>query len=298
MIGASYHKPFEGDRTEKGSETGAMWKLLKFLPRNALSRWTGLFMHWKGPRVWAELSIRGFAAMYGIDLKEAEKPVSGYDSIGDFFVRRLKPGARPVANAAAVHCADSRILQAGGIEEGGWCLQAKGKKYQIRDFLVDNDWKDKYARGFFVTYYLCPTDYHRVHSPVDGLITKVTYVPGDLWPVHLAAVSEIEGLYCVNERVIVEIATEFGAVAVVFVGATNVGSIELAFDPAVLGNRGLPHSERRYEPAKDIRKGQELGLFRMGSTVVVIFPEEFRHRYSATLKLGPVVRVNTALTQG
>lgn len=263
-----------------------------------MSRWVGVIMHWKGPRIWAEISIRFFAGLYGINLAEAEKPVSAYASIGDFFVRRLKAGARPVANATAVHCADSRILQAAPVEEGGWCIQAKGKKYQIRDFLVDADWKDKYAKGFFITYYLCPTDYHRVHSPVDGLITKVTYVPGDLWPVHDAAVASIDGLYCVNERVIVEIATDFGMVAAVFVGATNVGNIELAFDPAIRGNHGLPYAERRYEPAKEIRKGDELGMFRMGSTVVVIFPEEFRQRYSATLKLGPVVRVNSALTQG
>lgn len=258
-----------------------------------MSRFTGTLVHARGP--WAELSIRVFAAFYGINLSEAEKPPSSYPSLGEFFVRKLKPGARPLANVTAVHCADSRILQSGPIEEGGWCLQAKGKKYQVRDFLVDPDWKDKFSGGYFITYYLCPTDYHRVHSPVDGFINKVTYVPGDLWPVHDAAVSMIDGLYNVNERVVVEIATAFGAVACVFVGAMNVGSIELSFDPLIKGNKGMAFAQRTYG-AREIHKGEELGMFRMGSTVVVLFSEEFRRRYSGTLKLGPVVKVNSALT--
>lgn len=240
--------------------------------------------------------IRLFALFYGINLSEAEKDPSAYPSLGEFFVRRLKPGARPVAGATAVHCADSRILQHGPIAEGGWCVQAKGKTYQIRDFLVDPEWKEKYADGYFVTYYLCPTDYHRVHSPVDGVIRKTTYVPGDLWPVHDSAVASIDALYGVNERVIVELASDVGAVGVVFVGAMNVGSIELAFDPVIKGNAGMAFAQRTYDGMKEVRKGQELGMFRMGSTVVVLFSGEFRRRFSGTLKLGPVVKVNSALT--
>lgn len=272
-----------------------MWKLLKFLPRKWLSRATGAFVHWRGPFPWPQLSIRFFAWVYGINVGEAEKALGHYPSIGEFFVRRLKPGARPVSTASAVHPADSRILQSGVIKNG-WCIQAKGIQYSVRDLLVDPDWKDKFEDGYFVTYYLCPTDYHRVHSPVDGFIRRAALVPGDLWPVHDAAVASMGGLYGVNERVVIEIASDLGAVAVVLVGATNVGSIETAFDPALRGNRGMAFTERLYEPPKEIRKGDELGLFRMGSTAVVLYSEDFRHRFSGGLRLGPVVKVNSALT--
>lgn len=272
-----------------------MWKLLKFLPRKAVSRAVGGFVHWRGPRIWAFISIHVFALIYRINLREIEKSVWQYPSLGEFFVRRLKKGVRPIAPVTAVHCADSVIFEAGPIGEGGRCLQAKGRSYMLRDFLVDAEWKDKYAGGFFVSYYLCPTDYHRVHSPVDGFIRKVTYVPGDLWPVHKSAV-EFMDIYGVNERVIVEIVTELGAVAVVFVGAMNVGSIELAFDPGVRGNFSFPFIEKVYETPKEIRKGDELGAFRMGSTVVVLLSEEYRLQFAGSFRLGPKVRVNSALT--
>lgn len=272
-----------------------MWKLLKFLPRKALSRFAGVIMHWRGPFPWPQISIRVFAWLYGINVAEAEKPIGAYQSIGDFFVRHLKPGARPLSKASAVHVADSRILQSGAIQNGQ-CIQAKGISYSVRDLLVDPDWKDKFEDGYFITYYLCPTDYHRVHSPVEGLIRRAVLVPGDLWPVHDAAVGTIQNLYGVNERVVVEIASDLGAVAVVLVGATNVGSIEMAFDQGLRGNRGLPFTERVYESPREIAKGGELGMFRMGSTAVVLYSKEFRHRFSAGLKLGPVVKVKAALT--
>lgn len=270
-----------------------LW-LLRFLPRKLMSRWVGAFVHWRGPRVWALLSISIFARRYRIAIEEAERPLSEYPSIGDFFVRRLKPGLRPLAAGPAVHPADSRISQSGVIE-GGNLIQAKGKKYTARDLLVDPDWGPKFEGGFFITYYLCPTDYHRVHSPVDGLIRKVTYVPGDLWPVNETSVNGIENLFAVNERVVVDIATNDGAVAVVFVGATNVGSIALSFDSTILGNAGRPFTERCYDPPKEIRKGEELGMFRMGSTVVLLLSPEFRRKYAAAMRLGPQVKVKAAL---
>lgn len=272
-----------------------MWKLLKFLPRKALSRFVGSFVHWRGPFPWPQISIRIFALIYGINTREAEKPLGQYKSIGDFFVRRLRPGVRPVAPAVAVHPADSRILRSGTIQNG-LCIQAKGIDYPVRDLLVDPDWKEKFEEGYFITYYLCPTDYHRVHSPVDGFIRRAALVPGDLWPVHEPAVESIGNLYGVNERVVIEIASEVGAVAVVLVGATNVGAIETAFDQGLKGNRGLPYTERIYDPPKEIRKGDELGMFRMGSTAVVLYSREFRLEFAGRLRLGPVVRVNSGLT--
>ena len=272
-----------------------MWQILKFLPRKALSRGTGHFVSWEGPRWWNQSLIKGFASMYGIETAEAEKTLAEYPSLGEFFVRRLKPEARPIAEGYAVHCADAQILQNGTIDNGR-CVQAKGKTFSVEELLVDPNWAAKFRDGEFVTYYLCPTDYHRVHSPVDGVIRRIVHVPGDLWPVHRKAVNSIEGLYLVNERVVIEISTALGACAVVFVGATNVGSIELSVGSLQKAAAGEGSRETLYPAGLDVTKGQELGMFRMGSTVVVLFSEEVRRKYAATFKIRPRVRVNSALT--
>lgn len=276
-----------------------MSAITKFLPRNHLSYFVGKLVHWRGPRIWAEFSIRLFAKIYSISLTEAEKPVSEYPSLGEFFVRRLKPGVRPLAQAAAaVHPADSQISQSGRIH-GGRLIQAKGKDYFIQDLLANSEATKTYQNGFFITYYLCPTDYHRVHAPVSGLITRVTHIPGELWPVNKWSVENIHELMAVNERIIVEIASDFGPASVVFVGATNVGQIELSFDDSFHGNQ-LTLSKNRvveYKTPILIEKGQELGMFRMGSTVITIYNEEFANRFEGKMNLDRFVKVNQALTK-
>lgn len=253
-------------------------------------------MHWRGPAFIADLSIRGFAWFYNINLDEAEKPTTAYPSIGEFFIRRLKPGIRPVGESWAVHPADSRITQAAPID-GGTLIQAKGLTYSLDEFTQDPEAQKKWAGGMFMTYYLCPTDYHRVHSPVDGAITNVRYMPGQLWPVNEWSTTNIKNLFAVNERVLVEIETDLGSVGVMFVGATNVGHIELSFDPKIRGNQRGPHifQHKRYSPEIPIHKGSELGMFRMGSTVVMLYPPSFRQSFEKSLDLGPIVRVNAAL---
>jgi phosphatidylserine decarboxylase len=276
-----------------------MSAITKFLPRNHLSYIVGKLVHWRGPQVWAELSIRLFAKIYSINLKEAEKPVSEYPSLGEFFVRRLRPGLRPLAvTAAAVHPADSQISQSGRIHSGR-LIQAKGKEYFVQDLLANSEATKTYQNGFFITYYLCPTDYHRVHAPVSGLVTKVTHIPGELWPVNKWSVENIHDLMSVNERIIVEMASDFGPVSVVFVGATNVGQIELSFDNSFHGNQ-LTLSKTRvveYKTPIPIEKGQELGMFRMGSTIIMVYPEAFANRYEGKMNLDLFVKVNQALTK-
>ncbi|HWU43335.1 MAG TPA: phosphatidylserine decarboxylase, partial [Bdellovibrio sp.] len=160
-----------------------MSAITRILPKRRLSRWVGKFMHYRGPAWWAHLSIRAFASYYKINVGEAEKPLKAYASIGDFFIRHLKAGVRPVAQTWAVHPADSRITQSQVIDDGT-LIQAKGITYRLQDFTQDSDCEKKWSGGFFLTYYLCPTDYHRVHSPVDGNIVSVRYMPGQLWPVN------------------------------------------------------------------------------------------------------------------
>lgn len=273
-----------------------MWKILYYLPRKALSQLVGFIVHVPGPSwLWAPI-IRAFSAAYSINLREAEKPVEAYPSLGEFFVRRLKPGLRPVANTEVVHCADSRILAHGPIPDGGGCVQAKGVNYKMEGLLADKEWFKRFDGGYYVNYYLCPTDYHRVHCPVDGFIRKITYVPGDLWPVHPAALQTIPNLYGVNERVIIELATPMGAVAVVLVGATNVGSIEITALPGFRANRGGDARIQEFDFPTEVKRGEELGMFRMGSTVIVVLPKDFTKRHVRSLHLGPIVRVNTGLT--
>lgn len=228
-------------------------------------------MHVQWPGFLNTWVIRQFAKVYEINLEEAEYPPEHYKSLGDFFVRKLKPGLRPVGSSWAVHPADSEITQASQIKEGN-LIQAKDKVYNLKSFTRDDEAMKKYADGQFLTYYLCPTDYHRVHSPVDGEIVLVRHIPGALWPVNSWSTENIQELFSINERVFVEIKTSRGLVGVMFVGATNVGQIELTFDSGIRGNQLLGDGiqEKKYSGI-NIKKGDELGMFRMGSTVVMLY---------------------------
>ena len=276
-----------------------MSAITQLLPRKHLSYFVGKLVHWKGPRIWTNLTIRLFAKIYCINMEEAEKPVSGYPSLGEFFVRRLKPGVRPMAmNATALHPADSQISQFGRIV-GGKLIQAKGQDYSVQDLLAQSEALKIYQNGFFVTYYLCPTDYHRVHAPVSGLITRVTHVPGELWSVNKWSVENIHDLMTVNERIVVEISGDYGPVSVVFVGAMNVGQIELSFDDSFRGNQFILSKKRVvvYKTPVTIKKGQELGMFRMGSTVIMVYGEDFANRFEGKMNLDRFVKVGQALTR-
>ncbi len=238
-------------------------------------------MHLSLPGPLGTWSIRQFAKSYNINVSEAEKPLDQYSSIGDFFVRKLRPGLRPLAEGPIVHPADSQISQVGEIIEGQ-CIQAKGKTYSVADLCGDPALAEKFKAGLFCTYYLCPTDYHRVHSPVDGSITSCRYIPGALWPVNTWSTANIENLFGVNERVVLEIESRLGPALLVFVGATNVGQMQMEFDSAIVTNTvstligARKPVEKKYSPAIEVQRGQELGRFHMGSTVVMIYPKSIR----------------------
>lgn len=268
-----------------------------YLPRKFISRLTGFLVHLPLPLGLSTVVISVFSFFYNIKIHEAEKPISDYPSLGEFFIRKLKPGLRPVSSSAlVVHPADSEVVQFGSIDDHR-LIQAKGKHYRVDQLTNDQESLEKFDQGYFVTYYLCPTDYHRVHSPVDGHITQMLYTEGDLWPVNKWSLNNIPNLYPKNERVYVEIATEFGPVGVVFVGATNVGSIEVGFDPSLKTNRNLGPYRETYKPALDIEKGAELGLFRMGSTVVVLFSKEYRSKVPNEVFKNPFVKVGAAFIE-
>ncbi len=269
-----------------------MSAITRFLPKNHLSYIIGQLVHIRLPGFLNKLIIAKFAKTYRINLEEAELPVEMYPSLGEFFVRRLKPGIRPIGTTWAVHPADSVITQAAKITAGK-LIQAKNKTYSLDTFTRDKNWREKYDDGSFLTYYLCPTDYHRVHSPVDGEIKRVVHIPGALWPVNPWSTDNIHEIFSVNERVLVEIETERGLVGVMFVGATNVGKIVLSFDPEISGNQLLSSvvKEKNYVNLQ-IKKGDELGMFRMGSTIVMLYSKNTILAENLNSFISKQVRVN------
>ncbi len=233
-----------------------------------------------------------FAKAYNINLQEAEFSIENYQSLGEFFIRKLKPGVRPIGNTWALHPADAVITQAARIQSGN-LIQAKNKTYSVTQFTADESALKKWDNGIFLTYYLCPTDYHRVHSPVSGTIRKVVHIPGALWPVNAWSTENIQELFSINERVFVEIETDRGLVGVMFVAATNVGQIILSFDSEIVGNQFVKTKiEKAY--SHKINKGDELGAFRMGSTVVMLYAKGVLPIENVDPLLGLASRVNSS----
>jgi len=252
-----------------------MW-YMSLLPKNLLSRAVGQIVAVDQPTVFARRLRDWFIARYKIDMSEAELDLEHYPSVSKLFVRKLKPGLRPIGGGV-VHPCDGVLTQAEVIE-GDHILQAKGMPYAISDFLKisHEDALKTFSGGMALTYYLCPTDYHRVHSPIDAEIEAVEHIPGALWPVNAWCVKHVANLFAVNERVIFWLRTPLGPVAVVMVGATNVGKITVSFTDQIVTN--VPSAERQkrmFSPTVAVKKGGEIGVFNMGSTVIVIYPPKF-----------------------
>ncbi len=247
------------------------YSILYVLPKNLISYLFGLLAQVTWPGFVVREVIRGFAKIYKIDLYEADREVHEYKSLDDFFTRKLKQGIRPLGKGV-VHPADSVLTQQAKMVEGT-LIQAKGMNYFLRDFIQNDSICDRLYDGYFFTYYLCPTDYHRVHCPVDGYITDIHYIPGKLWPVNNWSTTNIKKLFSINERVVVNIETPQGFCSLVLVGATNVGKMTLAFDKDVITNKFLDRNpvKKKYDKPIPISRGDEIGAFHMGSTVVMVY---------------------------
>ncbi len=251
--------------------------ILYLVPKNLLSVVVGIVVSLPLPNSLRIFSMKWFADRYNINMDEAEKPIEEYKGINDLFTRKLKAGIRPVADADLVHPADSEITVAQKIESLQF-VQAKGKKYSIKGILgEDFQSLEGFEGGDHLTYYLCPTDYHRVHSPVDGEILGYSYKPGRLWPVNPWSVEHISQLFAVNERVTVWIRSAKGVIAATLVGATNVGKMTLSFEKDfVTNNKHFRKAETKiYKKPIPIKKGGELGIFNMGSTVLLFLPKGY-----------------------
>ncbi|NJC99969.1 archaetidylserine decarboxylase [Candidatus Erwinia dacicola] len=223
--------------------------------------------------------IDAFVWYYKVDVKEAQKPdTASYRTFNDFFVRPLCDDARPIETDPnlLILPADGVISQLGRIH-GDQIFQAKGHTYSLEALLAGNaTMTDMFRNGEFVTIYLAPRDYHRVHMPCNGILREMIYVPGDLYSVNPLTTQNIPNLFARNERVICRFDTEFGPMVQILVGATIVGSIETAWSGTVTPPRegvikrwSWPGADE--EGAVVLLKGQEMGRFKLGSTVINLF---------------------------
>lgn len=266
---------------------GAGWRLtlalLGRLPQAALSRGFGALADVPVPRRLRASVLGAAARTLGIDLEEAERPLVEYGSLNELFVRRLRTGLRPVSTDALALASpvDGVIGQVGYIR-GGELLQAKGRRYTAAALLADEHAAARFADGTFITIYLSPRHYHRIHAPCAGAIVAARHVPGALLPVNEPAVQHVQGLFPRNERLVAYIDGPLGRTAVVAVGAYNVGRISAVFDADwreagwVTNRRGARGEARRYDPPVEVSKGQEIMAFHLGSTIVLLVESELR----------------------
>jgi phosphatidylserine decarboxylase len=269
---------------------------LRLVPKNALSRAVGAATRLPLPAGIGAGVMAAFARRYRIDLSECGE-LSGFRTFGEFFARPLRPGLRPVApgDEVVVSPVDAVVSEA-GLSREGKLVQAKGIDYTVAALVGDERVGARLAGGSYATLYLSPRDYHRIHFPLGGRVLGWRYVPGKLWPVNPASVRNVPGLFTVNERLVTLLDSPLGLVAIVAVGATVVGRVRATYDPAVpVTNRaGGGAQSRDYAAPIPVEKGQELGAFEMGSTVILVF-EPGRVALAPSLAPGARVRVGEAI---
>jgi phosphatidylserine decarboxylase len=255
---------------------GASFSVLPqyLLPKQAMTVLAGHIANASAGRV-TTLIIRWFIHRYGVNMKEAVNPdIHSYRTFNDFFTRALLAERRPIAQADYVCPADGIISQL-GIISGDQIFQAKGRNYSATALVGgDSELAKKFCGGHFATVYLSPRDYHRVHMPCSGRLTRMIHVPGTLFSVNPRTVRGVPGLFARNERVICIFESEHGPFVMILVGATIVGSISTVWHGVVNPQRSREVREWQYD-SQDIvfGKGQEMGRFQLGSTVIMLFPE-------------------------
>ncbi len=289
--------PSQGDEPAAARER--LWfAFLRILPHHALSRLVRAITRCRAPWL-AHALIRSFCRRYRVNLAEAAVgDIRAYACFNDFFTRALRPDARlwPVEPETVGCPVDGAVSQI-GVLDGGRVIQAKNRGYALIDLLAgDGDRARDYAGGAFATLYLSPRDYHRIHMPVDGLLEGMVYVPGRLFPVNVPATRHVPNLFARNERLICHFATALGPMAVILVGALLVGGLQTVWAGEVAPSRGRRVASWDYR-GRNIRlkRGDELGRFNMGSTVILLFGRD-RVRWLDSLLAGDQVVLGEPLT--
>lgn len=259
------------------------------LPKGALTNFAGRIAGAKagGKTTWL---IRWFVGKYNVNMDEALDPdITHYASFNEFFTRALRPDARPIADADFICPIDGRISQFGDIKEDQ-IFQAKGHNFSTTALVGgDAELAAKFQNGSFANLYLSPRDYHRIHMPCDGKLTRMIYVPGELFSVSPAAARGIPGLFARNERVVCVFDTAHGPFVMTLVGATIVGSMATVWHGVVNPPRQPHVCEWQYDDQNIVlKKGEELGRFLLGSTVVMLFPKGLMNFNPTWQPAGPV----------
>ena len=280
------------------------------LPKQLLTETMGRLARREGGSL-TTWTIRRFSGRYGVDMGEAAEPdPAAYPTFNDFFTRPLRAGARPIAASDWVSPVDGSVSQLGPVTDGR-LVQAKGHRYSLTELLGgDHPFADSLRDGTFLTIYLAPRDYHRIHMPCDGALVSMRYVPGALYSVNPLTARGIPRLFARNERVVCRFADpagRHGDFAVVLVGATIVGSIETSWHGVVTPPRAGAIRTWIYPTAgtapsaegpiacgagSSVRldRGEELGRFALGSTVIVVLPRDAHARLAAGWAPGRPVR--------
>ena len=246
------------------------------LPHHAVSR-----LIYKATRVqssYVPAAITKFSKVFGVNLDEAINPdPNSYSTFNEFFTRPIKPELRPIADGDDVLCSpvDGAISQIREISDDR-IFQAKGHSYSATELLGgDSELAKPFINGKFTTIYLSPKDYHRIHMPLDGKLEKQVYIPGRLYSVAPFTVKTLNGIFARNERVVALFDTSYGKMAMVLVGAINVAAIETVWDGLVTPPTGKNISTKDYcDQSISLKKGEEMGRFNMGSTVILLFEND------------------------
>ena len=268
------------------------WQYL--LPKHLLSAWMHQIMQIKV--VWFKNAlINWFVKKFQVNLSQAQREnTSDYQHFNDFFTRSLKPSVREIATTSLVCPVDGKVSQLGDISTGK-IITAKSQHYSLKQLLGISDKADYFANGHYLTAYLSPKDYHRIHMPCDGKLCSMTYIPGTLFSVNEQSTQNIPVLLARNERVVCYFDTEFGQIALVLVGAIFVGSMQTVWHQRITPPYGQSVKQWQYKQVNiELKKGQELGRFNMGSTIILILPRQTDNPFTQ-IKLNDSVQMGQAL---
>lgn len=267
--------------------------LQHILPQHLLTRLIWRIARIRNERV-KDFLITRFIDAFNVETDEVALSIpEGFATFNDFFIRELSPGARPIDDdiESIVSPVDGTVSVAGEIRSGE-LFQAKNRNYSLQDLLAtDIDEAEAYVNGRFATIYLAPYNYHRIHAPLAGELVAARYVPGELYSVNQTTVSRVDGLFRRNERLVMHFQTALGPAAVIFVGALNVGSISTPWSGEIRPKKhGIVESVSLAGHTSHVEKGELLGWFNMGSTVILLMPDGAMD-WQETLLPGTVVKM-------